>query len=221
MPEFAYSVILPAYNPGPMIFEAISSITQQSLQPSELIVIDDGSHEPVTVPNIYRFVVSVIRQENRGFGGALNTGITHSKNNVVAFIDHDDLWSTTKIESQLPLLKGNISVVGGATRIEDSRTSPPTTKTVKDSRVFGACLFRKSAFSSVGLVAEDSNTGEPIEWWSRFSKTTLEVAFTEQTVLHRRIHGSNLGIVKARESQAGLLNRVRSHHENRHSGVPN
>lgn len=210
------TVVIPAYNPGPMLAQAIDSVLRQTVLPKEILVVDDGSDTPITLDAGYRAVPQrVIRQANSGYGAAVNTGIGATKTGLVGFLDHDDLWLSGKVENQLKIFSSGVSVVGGATRVVDMRESgvAPRETIVPGSRVFGACIFRTSTFERIGLLTEDRRTGEPFEWWSRFGKTSEIAAFTELPVLERRIHGQNLGIVHREKSAEGLLYRVRAHHQ--------
>jgi glycosyltransferase involved in cell wall biosynthesis len=211
-----FTVVIPAYNPEAMLREAIDSVLRQSVLPQEILVVDDGSQVPVTLDLSHPEVTQrVIRQANSGYGAAVNTGIGATATDLVGFLDHDDLGLPGKVETQLELLGPEVSVVGGATRVVDLRRregTPPET-VVQGSRVFGACMFRVSTFATLGGLTEDRRTGEPFEWWSRFSKSGEIAVFTDSPVLERRIHGQNLGIVHGEKSKEGLLYRVRMHHQ--------
>jgi glycosyltransferase involved in cell wall biosynthesis len=99
------SVILPAYNRGGYLCEAIRSVVAQTFTDWELVVVDDGSHEdfswvPATDPR-----VSLIRQINLGVSVARNRGIAVSRGRFIAFLDDDDQWRPTKLERQVELLR--------------------------------------------------------------------------------------------------------------------
>lgn len=214
--EFRYSVVVPAFNPGTDLDTAIESIVSQSVLPSELVVVDDGSERPIRLPvEINGISIVLVRQENRGYGGALNTGIRHASEAMVAFLDHDDEWFENKTELQLQEVAKGYKVVCGGTLIVDERKTPPATKLVSNSRVFGACLFSRDVFETVGPLPEGPTTGEPFDWWSRFMDLNEEVGHVSSPVLKRRIHGSNLGLRNPQSSSTFLIQRVREHHQKR------
>jgi glycosyltransferase involved in cell wall biosynthesis len=91
------SVILPTYNRGAFLSEAVAAIRDQTFTDWELIVVDDGSSEEVS-PEIYRLLselgrpARIVRQDNQGAYGARNTGLDLARGRYVAFFDSDDVW---------------------------------------------------------------------------------------------------------------------------------
>src|ERR1700712_4235268 len=91
------SVIIPAYNAGKYIGEALDSIMLQTRQADEIIVIDDGSKDD-TKDIVKHFTnVNYVYQQNKGTAYALNAGIENSKGTYLAFLDADDLWMPGKL----------------------------------------------------------------------------------------------------------------------------
>ena len=85
---------------------AIDSILDQTLQPDEIIVVNDGSVDGTDeIVTSYlsdkRFVY--IKQENKGQAKAKNAGSRKATGEFIAFLDSDDVWSKDKLERQLPL----------------------------------------------------------------------------------------------------------------------
>lgn len=94
------TVIIPSYNCGRFIAEAIDSILAQTLSPDEIIVVDDGSNDDTELV-VARFVdprLRYIRQENAGVSVARNTGLAAATSEFVAFLDADDRWRPTLLE---------------------------------------------------------------------------------------------------------------------------
>ncbi len=76
------------------------SVLRQTGVTVEVIIVDDGSAQPVTAPDDSR--ASVIRNdESTGVSRARNTGINRAKYEWVAFLDDDDFWAPTKLVEQL------------------------------------------------------------------------------------------------------------------------
>src|SRR5947209_13220762 len=96
------SVIIPTYNHGRFIADAIESVLAQTYPVSEIIVVDDGStDETQEVVEKFGEKVRYIEQANAGVSAARNTGIENSDGDLVAFLDADDTWLPEKIEKQV------------------------------------------------------------------------------------------------------------------------
>ena len=102
------SVVMASMNPNKVLLaDAIRSVLNQTFSDFELIVVDDGSKEPIE-PEIKEissgFRVKVYRIPNSGLGAALNYGIAHSEGEYIARIDDDDLMCPTRLEKQVTYL---------------------------------------------------------------------------------------------------------------------
>ena len=84
------SIVIPCYNQAHFLPEAIESALSQRHRPIEVIVVDDGSPDN-TAEVVARYPqVRYLRQENRGLGGARNSGFGISKGEFILFLDADD-----------------------------------------------------------------------------------------------------------------------------------
>lgn len=96
------SVIIPTYNRGWIIKEAVDSVLAQDYRDFELIVVDDGSTDNTSeVLDAYRGTIKVFRQENKGVSAARNRGIAEASGRFIAFLDSDDLWLPQKLSRQV------------------------------------------------------------------------------------------------------------------------
>ncbi len=101
------SVIVPTYNRANLISETLRSILQQSYQPEEIIVVDDGSHdETEDVVRQFRSI-RYLRIQNSGECTARNIGVSSTSAPFVAFCDSDDLWHRDKLLLQARLFEDN------------------------------------------------------------------------------------------------------------------
>lgn len=95
------SVVIPAYNAGRFLGQAIESVVAQSLAAHEIIVVDDGSSDDTFATARACPGVTCLRQANRGAAAARNAGIGHACGDFIAFLDADDVWLPDKLERQL------------------------------------------------------------------------------------------------------------------------
>lgn len=104
------SIIIPAYNAGKYVKEAVDSALAQTYKDIEVIVVDDGSTDgtrKILEPYISGGKIKYLRQANKGLSGARNMGIRNAKGEYIALLDADDAFSPEKIEKQVAHLKAN------------------------------------------------------------------------------------------------------------------
>ena len=113
------SVIVPCYRCSITIERALDSIVAQTLQPNEIILIDDCSNDANhTLDKLYKFKESfsdltvkiIALSENVGAGQARNAGWNIANSTWVAFLDADDAWHPQKLEFQLNWLQFNSDI---------------------------------------------------------------------------------------------------------------
>lgn len=108
------SIIIPTHNRPDLLEEALESIANQSINSWEVIIVDDASSPPTDQDYIqkkYSSNVNVLRH-TRSKGGALakNTGIEAAQGKYIAFLDDDDIYAPTYLESAIAILESNRTV---------------------------------------------------------------------------------------------------------------
>lgn len=95
------SVIIPLYNKAATIERAINSVLNQTIQDFELIVVNNGSTDggQETVLKIQDPRIKLVEQNNQGVSMARNRGIEEASTDWIAFLDADDEWETTFLET--------------------------------------------------------------------------------------------------------------------------
>ena len=203
------SVVVTAYNCGARIAPTLESVFAQTLNPSEVIVVDDGSTDETFqwIETHYTTRLRLIHQENAGVAKARNRGLQEVTGDFVAFLDHDDIWMPEKLELQLQkmLSSPRLGVVycswnrvsssdgeileNGKTRLANPLIRWP------EGRVFGALLKNNIIiYVSVPLIKTqklrdiggfDSLTVPSDDWdlWLRLAKKT-EFGFVPEVLLN-------------------------------------
>jgi glycosyltransferase involved in cell wall biosynthesis len=92
--DLRFSVVIPLYNKGRHVERALASIRAQTLQPAEIIVVDDGSTDGGYELAAAVSGVRMFRRTEPGPGGyaARNVGIQEATSEWIAFLDADDEW---------------------------------------------------------------------------------------------------------------------------------
>ena len=148
------SVIIPTYNCGPLVVEAVRSVLAQSLPATEIIVIDDGSTDD-THKRIAEFDsrIRYVQQQNGGVSAARNRGIAESACEWIAFLDADDVWHPRKLEFQFAELEQKSELGLLATR---TYPHPGPTSTLPSSTQFDVEEIRFDELVVHNLLATSS-----------------------------------------------------------------
>lgn len=91
------SVVIPTYGRQHLLTNAINSVLRQTYQTLEIIVVDDGSPTPVTVPEDPRIRLS--RTSNRGVAHARNVGARTAGGEIIFFLDSDDEYTESRVSN--------------------------------------------------------------------------------------------------------------------------
>jgi len=182
------SLIIPTFNSGRLVVEAIASALAQTLPPDEIIVIDDGSTDD-TQERLAQFSppVRCIRQENQGVAAARNRGLAEATGDVIAFLDADDVWFNRKLELQLAALAEHPEICMLGTRVINwpagaapsvaADTDLPIGKVlwerlvVRNYFVTSSVIVRRSALEKVGGFDPALRGPEDYDLWIRLAET--------------------------------------------------
>ncbi len=203
------SVIIPTYNGGEHLLDAVNSVLQQTLAPLEIIVVDDGSQEDVlrTLSSVSQRI-SYIRQDNAGPSAARNRGIKAARGEFIAFLDDDDLWHPTKIEAQLRCMSQDpaCGLVYSIPDYIDSHgsivyhTKPEPCPSgyvyydfLKRNYIYtpSTTLIRASVFEMIGVFDENTSQWEDYDLWMRIAKH-YNVLFCSVAIIYYRLSDSGI-----------------------------
>jgi glycosyltransferase involved in cell wall biosynthesis len=215
MPEV--SVVIPAYNASATLAETLASVSAQTFEDFEVIVVDDGSSDNTAsvAADTGDSRIRVMSVPNRGVARARNHGISQGQSTFVAFLDADDLWEHRKLELQVAALHSQPDAglcVTLAVRIDaQSRDigTMPLLQTddvgealLRHSMIVG-CLssgvVRRTTLDQVGVF--DPRFSQCADWdlWLRMSTATRFAVVTEPLVRYRTSPGnmsSNIALLE-------------------------
>jgi glycosyltransferase involved in cell wall biosynthesis len=110
MIENLVSTVIPVYNRGAMLREAVASVLAQSWRPIEIVIVDDGSTDDTVqvaeqLRGTHPDIIRVARQANAGPGAARQAGLELTRGEFVQFLDSDDLLLPDKFNLQVRALR--------------------------------------------------------------------------------------------------------------------
>jgi glycosyltransferase involved in cell wall biosynthesis len=111
------SIIVPLYNKAAFIESALASVLNQSYQNFEIIVVDDGSNDDgaARVSAIEDARIFLISQKNAGVSSARNKGIERAEGEIVCFLDGDDYYHPSYLQTVISMANRYPEVVYFAT----------------------------------------------------------------------------------------------------------
>lgn len=202
------SVIIPAYNRGWIIKEAIDSVLAQTYKMYELIVVDDGSTDETSgILDLYGNKIRVIRQANRGVSAARNRGIIYSNGSLIALLDSDDLWFPEKLDEQVSFFNNNPNALICQTQEiwvrNGKRVNPGNRHRKLSGMIFkpslslclvspSAVMFRKEILNLVGFFDEDLPACEDYDLWLRVSSRYPVYLIDKPLIVKRGGHSDQL-----------------------------
>ena len=179
------SVIIPTFNRGWILKEAIESVLAQDFTDFELIVVDDGSTDNTSdILGEFESYIRVIRQTNRGVSAARNRGIQASGGRLTAFLDSDDLWLPQKLSHQVDFFSSHADAMICQTEEQWIRNKVRVNPKVRHHKFSGliferslelclvspsAVMIKKDLFNEVGLFDESLPACEDYDLWLRVS----------------------------------------------------
>lgn len=211
------SVVVPLYNKESFIFRAVNSILSQTFQDFEIVIVDDGSTDNsiniVSAINDDR--IRIITQNNQGVSGARNTGISQARGEWIAFLDADDIWDSTFLETvyMLSEMYPQCRVVATPYNVIDIRgtVSSPVLNHIPFDLEYGlmtnyfevaskstppicssSVMIRKDAIEDIGGFPVGIKQGEDLLTWARLA-SKYPIAYSIQPLATFFTERENLG----------------------------
>jgi glycosyltransferase involved in cell wall biosynthesis len=221
------SVVIPCFDQGHFLGEAIESVATQTRAAAEIVVVDDGSAD-----NSYAVAgrypqVRRLRQVNRGVAAARNLGLASSGGDFLIFLDADDRLLPGAIELGVAALskRPHVAFVAGMSRdigsdgrqLGDQRqplvTQDHYLRLLEDCYVWSgsSIVYRRTAVEAVHGFDESLPVGDDYDLYLRIAHD-FPIYCHDDVVTEYRRHGSNTtrdsAVVLA--SQLDVLKRQRS-----------
>ena len=203
------SVILPVYNGGKYLHEAISSILMQTYSNFEVIVINDGSLDDSgsTVHSFNDSRIRYIEQTNQGLAATLNRGIDLAHGVYVARQDQDDISLPDRLAKQVAYMQahpecgllGTWAQIMEIEKLSDRFHRHPTDPgelryhlLFNNPFVHSSVMLRKSVLDQIGGYSTDPERQPPedYELWSRISRVAEVSNIPESLLIYREIASS-------------------------------
>lgn len=203
------SVIIPCYICASTIWRAVDSIFEQSLLPSEVILVEDCSGDGTLevlrkIERQYAGWIKVITLgENSGAASARNAGWAIATQPYIAFLDADDSWHPDKLRIQHEYMLNNPDVVlcgHQCIYLLENKIPPVLSKNLHETKITAISLLFKNAFSTPTVILksnipfrfqEGKRCAEDILLWQKIAFSGLQIVRIEVPLayVHKPLYG--------------------------------
>lgn len=215
------SIVIPCFNDGAFVGEAVKSALAQTMAPADIIVVDDGSTDPATLAVLDELRsgrVAVHRQPNRGLAAARNAGIALATGDYVLPLDSDDRISKdyARLAARVLDADDRIGIVGGGIEYfglhagVDRPSFDGIAGMLFENRLYTCSVTRRSDWESVGGYPEHVRFAEDWIYWLRILGLGREVHLLEETVwFYRQRPGQMTRTMDHSTATTAVLNAMR------------
>ena len=199
------SVVIPVYNRPDLLKRALCSVSKQTTQADEVLVVDDGSSSSPDLSDFHENpeVHCLRREKNLGVSAARNWGIKQARGEWIALLDSDDEWEPKKLERQFQYIDQNPELLAVHTLEKWIRLGneviPPAYLDKSNNRLWerslknclicpSSVLLHRSVFESVGWFDESLPVCEDYDFWLRLL-LDHPIGLTEEKLVRK--HGGH------------------------------
>ena len=204
------SAIIPVYNGRAFIRSTMESVWNQTLPPSEIVLVDDGSvdgsiqllqelAEESPIP------CTIFQQANKGPASSRNLAVRHSTGSIIAFLDQDDIWHPEYLATQVQRISltpyesysiCHFNYFVDAGYLQRHGEIPawvrPEFLTRPQPGYLPSCMVMyKDVFLKVGNFDESLRSGYDTDWIVRAIDSGVELDINTEVLVDRRIHSEN------------------------------
>ena len=236
--EIRVSVVIPCYNHGAYVEEAVGSVQLNNHAFCEIIIVNDGSDDGTTekvVSGLKAERITVKHQENKGLSAARNVGIEMAKGEYILLLDADNMIYPQYFIQAVKILDSDpeVAIVYSdhyrfGEGLDESVYNVPefsSDRLLAGNFIDACAIFRKSIMDAVGGFDESGMVGyEDWEFWIRCWSNGLKFNHIKEPLFkYRVVEGSMLSqvnqIEKRRKTTSYIIEKHRDVFERNASGT--
>lgn len=204
------TIIIPCYNYGNFIEQAIHSALEQTLRRLEVIIINDGSTDPHTLDVLSKIThenVRLIHQENQGLADTRNNGAKIARGKYICYLDADDHIDSNYLERTVSIMESDESIgccyswvqcFGEYESIWETMELDPF-YLHQSNTAPSHSVIRKAAweaireFNGCGFLSKYNGYFEDWVFWIDMLQIGYRGAVIREPLIHYRVHSNSLG----------------------------
>ena len=219
------SVIIPCYNQGLYVSEAVDSVLTQTYQDLEIIIVNDGSTDEQTNTLLEVFdrdKTKVIVTSNQGLAAARNNGISAASGQYILPLDADDRIAPLYIEKAVQLLDSEPdtgivycrAMLFGAVESEWVLPVYSLEEMLKDNVIFCSALFRREDWETVGGYDTGMIYGwEDYDFWLSLIERGRTVRQLDSHLFYYRVSPDSMVRTKEKWQKIEMFTRIYHRHQ--------
>ena len=230
LPDPRVTVVIPCFQQGAWVEEALASVFNQTFDSWEIVIVDDGSTDPVTVRVLDEVAlwprVRLVRQPNAGLAAARNAGIAIARGEYVVPLDADDQLEPEFLEAMLGALLAApgaafahcwARLFGDVDAVWVPRPDNPYWQRLGNG-IAGCVLLRRKAWEAVGGYDATMQRGhEDWELWLRLEASGWSRTRVDRPLFRYRKRPGSMSVFSEAGFESGLAE-IRQRHPALYSG---
>lgn len=219
------SVVIPCFNQGQFVDEAVDSVLAQSFTDFEIIIVNDGSTDDRTnelLQNYNREKTRVIVTTNMGLAAARNNGIAVAGGKYIMPLDADDRIAPTYLEKAVAVLDADSEVgivyanarLFGAVDTDWLLPEFSLERMLVDNLIFCSAFFRREDWLAAGGYDSGMIYGwEDYEFWLGLIERGRKVVRLEESLFFYRVASDSMVRSKEKWQKAAMFERIYQRHQ--------
>ena len=185
------SIVIPTYNKSEIISKSILSVKNQTWKNIEIIIVNDASTDQTSIILDKIKKIQVIENDiNKGVAESRKVGITQAKGDFICFLDDDDCWDPTHIESLFASMnkeqsdvvfsnyKMNINGVMSEFKMDFFSNNFYEKILLRPGPFIQSCIFKTSIFEDKNLFDSNSIPSEDWDLFITLAKKKLSISYS-------------------------------------------
>ena len=206
MKDSELTIVIPAYNRASELRRCLDSIAAQTVAPSQVIVVDDGSTDNTAeVASEHPVKALVIKGEHRGAPAARNLGLAAVKTEWTMFFDSDDIMAPDHVEAALKGVSSDIDIVGwDATFVKiggKSRVKPFEIQDIAWHNIMHGTMATQRYMARTELFRRAGGWNTGIVMWDDLELGAKLLALSQRIA---KVSGNRVSVLQTSQSITGL-----------------
>lgn len=219
------SVIIPCYNQGIYLNEAVESVLAQTFDDLEIVIVNDGSDDPKTIEQCNSYEnsrIKVITTLNQGLAAARNSGIAQAQGYYILPLDADDKIAPQYVSEAVNILEADPRTgivycqakLFGAVEGDWQLPEYSLQEMLRDNIIFCTAMFKKENWESAGGYDTGMKYGwEDYDFWLSLIEKGLEVHQLKGRYFYYRVGPDSMVRSKEKSQKIEMFKRIFHRHQ--------